>query len=394
MRGCAVGLVVLIACRDGGVVVKVDPKGIAIDEVRLFLGTGSAATTMLQPPPMQAPAAATFWGRDPNNAGDHSTDASARFVLVDDGTATTLPAAIAVGYQGGVAVAVASQLDLTVASSDYDVYTMPLVARTDFQVWSPSPTGAATDAACVGVDGNFIVTAGDRDCDGVPDSDPLECDPDVYHEMRSPMRDDTTCTTQAQSTTCYLGGPACEDGKPPDVTQCLPTRYCASTQLCTACAGIACASDITPLAPRSRPYYLDCLVPTNDSGAFCSPSVAIPAYTNAVGCTDAAIRDVETGFGTKLDHDLGNGNKIKLALDHTGTACNLTLETSGTVKVTNVANDQPVGALLALDFTNGRAAAIPVYLHVRSGCQVAATCVFVTTANDPGIDLRACAGLP
>ena len=221
--------------------------------------------------------------------------------------------------------------------------------------------------------GLFIVAhANDVDCDGFAEGDPLECSPDVYLDdaATTPDVDELDCLAQDDSNgsgpgACRVGGPACVDGVGDDPDACVPSRYCATTELC-ACKSAPdvpmCVRDLLDHSQGTLSgYYLDCTihapyVAADATAQLCTSAaeVALPIGT----CESEILGATRTSaFSTEL---VWEGQHVSLSTTNEANGCILTITPGGELAIPMSAVTHAVrGAVLVAPLTNGSGLALP-----------------------------------
>lgn len=398
--GIAVSLALALAlgaCDSGGMEIVVygpaDGATPAPFRVKLYIGLGAAQDASLVTAPNKGVRfAGKRWDRDPSNLDDSTEygDGPARFVFRKGGDIDRFGAVIAVGYaEDGTPTSSALLLDPEMGTAHVRVYKIGLNAITDphtkrggynaLALWGPA-SKSTPDDSCVFTQNTypdptsssaFIVTPGDRDCDGFEDSrmppDPRECVDDVWLGKRTATRNETSCLALGPpgmdgtlAPTCLLGGPACIDGVGMDAS-CTPNRYCAPEGLCsnlvcgTGPGAWDCAKDVltSPNLPLGQSPTIVCSVfykaPNGasvatvcpEAGTFDLRAVALPA-SSTTKCGGVQIRNRTQGFQSELVE-----GAVNLAVD-VGDTCALTLTPSGTFPMLT-GLPPAIGGLLAVD---------------------------------------------
>lgn len=222
--------------------------------------------------------------------------------------------------------------------------------------------------------GLFIVAhADDVDCDGLPEGDTRECSPEVYLDpaATTPALDALDCLVQDDSSgsgpgACRVGGPSCVDGVGDAPDSCVPSRYCATTELCR-CADAtdvrACLIDLASYNQGTLDgYYLECTiyapyVDTSSTAELCTPAVEILL---PIGACESEIKGATPGsggFGTELAW--GNQH-VSLSTAIGADACTLTIKPSGALEIpAGTVTHSVRGAVLAVPLANGSGLALP-----------------------------------
>ena len=360
----------LAACDSGGLEIVVygpsDPGTPAPKTVKLYIGHGTEVASSIAPAPMgTARFTAPRWTRMPDNVDDTAemVDGVATFVFRSGGDVTGFPIVVAVGFDAqGVPTSSAAMFDLQLGNARVRSYSVglnkaadPVANRSAFNglvLWGPS-SKAGRDDACVFVQNTypdpesrsaFIITEGDRDCDGFPDDPaPPECLADVWNGVRAPKRDELTCLTTRPASNggayCLGGGPACVDGGGTGAAVCAESRYCAHEALCTpAVCGIGqpgwmCAKDVSAATTGMNGYpsiactFYFTIDSASGAFAFCPGdatfdlvNVGLPASPT---CSQVRVRNTMQGFGDKLvdgpvDYKVAVDSTCKLAVTPEG----------------------------------------------------------------------------
>lgn len=390
------------------------------DEVRLMIGGTEVNDHMAISisPPLDAASVdlattrfrrgAQAWFRDPIDGMSTSAISAAEpatFLFQPSTAGAELGVVIAVGYGRGAPLqaplSVAAVFHPTFVDGQIYVYDLHLAPAVDpsaavanrtapdqLQLWGPdqscvyfrttSETGSDHQEA-------FLITSDtDRDCDGLDNTDPLECMNTTHDGSRPPIAKELSCTAPAQITmpgaevsVCTLGGPPCVDGEPP--AGCTPSRYCAPDTVCTRCAteGPACMFEF-PI-DQTITTIIMCDVPVRGTGLGTSisyelcpgTSEALPlrplVVPDELQCDRSTIRNVQQPFASALeDTDPATPDTWKYDVD-VDASCGLTLVASGVD--TTLANTQGVKrtpGLLAIDLSrmgssgSNRDLAIPI----------------------------------
>ena len=437
----SVGMVValacaLAACESGGMEILVfgpsDPGTPPPKTVRLFIGLGASMPSTLFPAfGGKTGATAPRWDRDPSNTddvADYVGDGPARFVFRPGGGITGFGVVIAVGFDADGVTPTSSAVLLApeMGNAHIKAYTIglnkitsPAQAQDGYNglvLWGPASTKETIDPQCVLAQNTyyqpmstsaFIVTPGDRDCDGFPDPSqdlpsPLECDANAWRGARLPRLTDASCLLDAipsidHGPACLLGGPACTDGIGPDGT-CQATRFCGYPTLCenTVCGVInpeawECAKDARLANVNNQTYpRLKCSVTaipnpmgaglmlcpdTNPAGQrFDLHALGLPAGAT---CSHVYVRDTTRPFG---DHLVDGMAQYNIAFD---SACHFEVTGQNGYAITPPA-PPIVSGLLAVDLQSTfHGMAIPIEFHVNAsgapGQCAPSTCQFVGT---------------
>ena len=381
------------ACDSGGLEIIVygpaDPGTPVPSTVTLYIGHGDETPGAIAPAPIGTQRfTASRWNRMPDNVDDTAEmiDGVATFVFRPGAGIDKLPVVIAVGFDAhGVPTSSAAMFDLAFGNAHVKAYSVGLNKVADpiathgagyngLVLWGPtSKTGL--DDACVLAQNTypdpesrsvFVVTEGDRDCDGLPDEPaPPECLIDVWNGARPARRDELTClmtkTTGVGENLCVAGGPPCQDGGGGGANVCAESRYCAPTDLCnqdvcsTGEAGWTCAKDVaaSPSGVVTAYPAMQCaffLQPDNGGGfTFCPGNpiadltkVSFPS-TPAPMCSAVRVRNATQGFLDKLVDGVA---AYKLTVDP---ACQMTVTPEGTYPAGMLPRAVRTG-LLAVDF--------------------------------------------
>lgn len=411
-RGTAllIGLA-LGACDSGGLEIVVygpaDPGTPAPSTVKLYIGHGDETAASIAPAPVGTQRFnASRWNRMPDNVEDTAemVDGVATFVFRTGGDVTSLPVVVAVGFDAqGVPTSSAVMFDLELGNARVKAYSVGLNKVSDplathgagyngLVLWGPN-SKSGRDDACVLAQNTypdpesrsvFVVTEGDRDCDGVPDDPaPPECLADVWNGSRPPKRDELTCLLAKQVGTlgeplCVVGGPPCQDGGG-GANVCAESRYCAPTELCspsvcgTGTTGFDCLKDVS-MSPSPVNGYpaIECtfFVLADSSGAggpftFC-PGNAIADLTKlgfpaspVPMCSSVRVRSAMQAFNDKLVDGTAD---YKLTVDP---ACQMTVMPEGTYAGGSLPRPVRAGAL-AIDFQSTlRGIMIPLAIRLE-----------------------------
>jgi len=385
--------VALGACDTGGLEIIVygpaDPGTPVPSTVKLYIGHGDDTQNAIAPAPVGTQRfSASRWDRAHDNVDDSAklVDGVATFVFRSDGSVGKLPVVVAVGLDAqGIATSSAVMFDLDFGNANVKAYSVGLNKVSDpiathgtgfngLLRWGPS-SRTGHDDACVLAQNTypdptsrsvFIVTEGDRDCDGVPDEPtPPECQIDVWNGSRPPRLGELSCLLTkpigSNEPLCLAGGPPCQDGGGGAGT-CAESRYCAHDALCTTgvcgtgAGGWSCAQEVGasavptfgyPAMQCTFSYHLD----NNGSGVFSfCPGSAIADLTKlglpstpAPMCSQARVRNRTQGFQDKLGDGLA---AYKLSIDP---ACQMTVAPEGTY-ATGMQPPEMRTGLLAVDF--------------------------------------------
>jgi hypothetical protein len=253
----------------------------------------------------------------------------------------------------------------------------------------------------------LIAHADDVDCDGFAKEDTRECAPDVYLDDAAtmPALDELDCLVHADSSgngsgACRVGGPTCVDGTGKDAGSCVPSRYCAGSDLC-ACEGApdvrACLLDLP--AYTQPAYVLDCkiyapYVTAGTATALCESSATVELPLG--GCDEEILGATPAGgFGTELTW---TDAQQHVALETTAgaNACTLTIKPSGHLAIPpGDAMAVARGAVLAVPLANGSGLALPARFTFApesdavSGCtnlDLYATTCELRTAPDTALE--------
>lgn len=409
----------LAGCQPGGVeiVVYAPPAAdmVAIDEVRLLVGVEPITMNRTVWPPnpndpryvQTSPLTATAWLRD-GASGLVAHRFPAHFTY-EAGTTDQLGAVIAVGYANGTPVATVAHDGLAIPAGRIDklllgldpadvVASKPASWRQLDRVaaWQP-PETTDTALTCAysktfdASSSHMIVGADDNDCDGLANTDPLECLPDVYLGRRSATKlDELSCLPAPSSpqpgapVECTAGGPTCTDGKPIDPRECAPTSYCVPLSACKLCAGSAptdpygCLLDIRKNAAAAMPHMharYDYDVVMQGGTLQACPGTATVLVSDTFVC-HVAGHDDRGSWHDKLQFD---GFEFALAMT---SPCTLSIAISGTSNSTVPAVR---GGLLAIETDLGRGLLLPIELvpHVAPLCRLTPAVLTILDAG-PG----------
>jgi hypothetical protein len=373
MRGLVVMLIACAGCNPtSGVQISVEPIA-GVTEVRAYVGTGNPtkiATTSPLSIPGEPKLAGNYFARDTQfddellavNPGE-----AAQFVYTGSGT---IPAFVAVGFDHGVPVAVATQFGITLPSDHFDLYDLQLAKATlpgtsstlQLEVWDPVAATAPPHAACVGVQDTtatadthfgsvYIVNSGDPDCDGVTGDHECPGDDLTYfgeEPLQRSARDTVQCTIES-GTQCMLGGPPCIDAAATaDPNLCVAAPYCAPQAVCNCATpsldcnsssaaanfatGIEC--DVGTMIDNTDPMTLDLCGGT-------ATTDLTPALPSDAKCSDAAIYDPTMHKFVAM----GTNGQIVASVT-VSDDCSLSVTLSGHIAVADAAQDLANGVVV------------------------------------------------
>lgn len=397
----AIGCVLAACSNDGAleIVVEIDPAT-SVDKVQLYVGLGDPLNEhddmgepqreLLVPEGYGYPSRPNgfYWKRDPNGASDvvdvDPGAADVRFTF-HEGTHDTVTM-IVVGYKADVIVAAASLVDARIEAGTVRQYHVKMkAASAAFPRPAASPVtvhrwgASSNDTQCAYLEdastperGIYVVGKDDKDCDGFPDEDPLECRDNVWRGRARPAPDQTKClrtdlvatNVNPSVTACVLGGPGCVDGMEKATTQCEPSRVCAPPQHCAQCATdpnpIACMAELPAVAALVA--QIDCtFFVSQTSSALCTGEANLtPRLTLPVGCDDKQPFQIWNGTA---------GWKPSTFTSPVGTFSALmpTSNCDFTVKAVNVVPNMTAGheSVVIYPLANGRYAALPLRISVK-----------------------------
>lgn len=391
MRALLIALVVGCGPSSALEVVVELPPGSNVDRVQLYLGLGSALNASgeperLVPRDYLAPPVPNgyYWRRDPNGGGDIATvspgASDVRFVFQEGETDRVT--AVVVGFRGDQIVAAASLVDAYLDSGSVRQYHVALVpASPAFPQPAPTPVtvqrwGAqSNDTHCVyleqpGADepSIFIVDKDDRDCDGLPDDDRLECLPDVFLGTERAKRSEASCVAiesippGSAMVSCVLGGPGCTDGRgESDATQCDPTTTCIQPSICAGCGldpdPLACMATFSQMNLTTTRISCQFFVDTNTNQFCAGPAVLAQRLQFLPNC------DVDAPYLFWLPdkHEWVNQSFARGGLMFTANkpnlACDFKLEVQGAAATASL---MPIRTIVSVAMANGRGVAVPL----------------------------------
>ena len=295
-----------------------------------------------------------------------------------------------VGFRGDQVVAAASLVartwmtaacaSTTSSSSPRAPRSRPADRAVTVHRWGQSPgdTSARTSGSGGSTEKSiFIVDENDRDCDGFPDEDPLECRPNVYRGRERPKRNETSCVTTdalevgAETSVCVLGGGGCVDGRGPVDGTCDPSTTCVQPTVCVGCTGradgLACMANLGQQG--SATTRVECsFVIDAATGKVCPGAAALAQPVFARACM------VETPYLMWAEgkwHAQGiTVAGVTFNAPKQNAACDFKLEASG---MPVSAQLEPIRAVVSVQFANGRSAAVPLGISFTSSadCGVA-----------------------
>jgi hypothetical protein len=418
----------LAACEKSGLEIDVivPEGGPAPDHVRLFVGMPPADDdAKIGPEEFGVTRSGSSWVRDPMNGGDllEVTSDRVSFGFLSEIDYAELGAVIAVGYTDNVPTSAGSLFHVKAGAGVVREFQLQLFPAVDprkpenrmsdvqVEVWGPAPG----DETCVHLhnthpdrdlldphDNAFIVSPGDRDCDGFADDDVVrECTPAIHRGTRPPRVRELTCTTIETSgegaNWCVLGGPACTDDTAQDPLQCSPSRYCAPPSVCSACATSTpgAVREDCMKAPFERVttgggemYGIKCHVATQQPDLMLPPRLCETAHTLPLvlpptmtppTCEGALITRRGAPFRDRLVVDAMEFD-VKVTSN-----CAFELKPRGDA----TSNSPSVLGLVTMEVDTARSLALPIHIIVDQptpGCDTPiAGCVFIhdITADRP-----------
>lgn len=403
MRTVAALLLALVACDKSGVqfIVHIpadygeggDSQVKLPDEVRLFVGLGEEHAIRLAPEGFAQVAArsGTFWLRDPDNLPDVdrapiSADAPAVFSFEHTGDLDELGIVVAVGYSGGEPTSSAAIFHAKFGDGLVQRYRMGLNGAADprtpamrtrvnqLELWGEGECvhveNRRSDVQDQGHRTAFIVgSKEDRDCDGFPEGDPLECNADVHLGVGPATEPSCLYRGVTSANLCTIGAARCRDGVGGDDQTCGPTRYCASPDMCVVCANAPswdCAQDYQARKlGTTGGYGLECFFPSARNSTFdvvCENAATVtiipPPGTTCEAIKVKAIAD--PAFSDTFTMQSANDTAtVKV----TTQGCTLKLEPKG--RVTRTAAEQDFGALMLVDLDENRGLGVPIYVRMQ-----------------------------
>lgn len=427
MRTVVVALLLaLVACDRSGVQFIVyipadygadgDPQVQLPDEVRLFVGLGEEQATTIAPEGFAeiTKRRGTLWVRDPANTPDVDrapihADAPAVFSFEHSGDLDELGIVVAVGYRGGEPTSSAAVFHAKFGEGVVARYRMGLNSAAD-----PRMPGMRTrinqlelwgEGECVHVENRrsdvqdqghrtaFIVgSKEDRDCDGFPEGDPLECNANVY--LGAGPAKEPSCLHRGVtfSNHCRIGAARCRDGVGDDLT-CGPTRYCAPPEMCIACSNTPswdCAQDYQATQVGAvGGYGLECtfLAARN---AFFDAVCPAPAFVTIVPpqgttCEDVKVKAIVDPAFT--DTFTMRSQNQEATVKVTAQGCELKVVPDGRITGGSFSPVHEFGALMLVDLDQNRGLGVPIYVRVESDgspcTNVPAICRWVDSGSNP-----------
>jgi len=379
MRACRYVIVVfaLVACKPKGLVVEVPG-----DNVELFIATSEApcgadnGLCSMAPPDPAHPGLpgpshqAKRWiiNTDDLVTADRTvTDGVTQFLIEPDPSLPTIPALLAVSFDGPNTNAlptgflVVPQVDVRQGKQDrlqlvLDPFT-PLTAINPnnnsgerMQLWrkptDSQPGVPAKTAACALVGHGSGATypfesfspPSDADCD---DAEQVhECDKFAAFASTIPNDKQLTCLAprSPQTQPCIIGGLGCTDGMPAGTGTCTPSRetYCTSSHVCADaeqanCSTVDCVSLVVTQQVQSAQYGVLCKYGYN-AGVPCastgSATVHVTPLLSQLPCDDVRISPPQNPLAFASDITLGTGpNALKVGVSPTATTdCSITIE--------------------------------------------------------------------
>jgi hypothetical protein len=410
----------LAACEQTGVqfIVEIpadfgadgDPQVQLPDEVRLFIGMGEEFPTSIAPEGFDLGDArpGTFWLRDPSNLGPEvdrapiGIDSPAVFSYTRAGGVDELGVVIAVGYTNGVPTSSVAEFHARVGGSRVFQYRMGLNAAANprdrlmrsrvnqLELWGTDECVFAenrrADLEDQGHKVAFIVgSAEDRDCDGLINTDPLECFPQVHMGVGIAFRPSCLHTDSIKGD-CVIGVPNCRDGTGIDQS-CNPTRFCLAQEVCQSCdAGDDqwnCAQDVQMHnAATVGSYGLDCTVHAVVSGTdfdLCTDElpVSITPPPNTT-CQTVLVKSVDDATFDDTFWLAGTGKSASMKVS--ANDCALKIEPMGRLALTNpVPTAVDFGALMLVRLDMQRGLGVPVHVKVvrTTSCVDRGACTWV-----------------
>jgi hypothetical protein len=264
-------LVLLVGCwsDEPGLHLEVRAEGTGATRIELYLATRPCMNCagFLKPKDVRTKLPGPVWlldgdmmARTPNTVYDVKAGKVVFDLLPPGAEDVDIEYVVAVGYDAnGKVVGVAKLTGVTVPHAHAKFWKIALDGAADqassmalkpegnrVWVWRRSDPMTSALAACVGIehsDGKtvertWLVPADDTDCDEVPPN--AECDRFNYQAMGTSDLDKANCVTALfkppgiTTTTCLLGGPACNDGHadmtcgPVDPYYCVPDALCSN----------------------------------------------------------------------------------------------------------------------------------------------------------------------
>lgn len=413
------GVALFAACEQAGVqfIVEIpadygrdgDPQVQLPDEVRLFIGLGEETPTMIAPEGFEVGQArpGTYWLRDPSNLGPEvdrapiGVDSPAVFSYTSGGDVQELGVVIAVGYTRGEPTSSVAEFHAKVGSDRVYRYRMGLNGAADprdpvlrtrvnqLEVWGSSECVFADNRREDLEDSShkvaFIIgSADDRDCDGLLDSDPLECFEQVHKGVGPSTR--PSCMHNNQLTkNCTVGVPRCRDGSGEDQS-CNPSRFCLPPQVCEYCDNSldpwSCAQNYAAETASIGNYGLKCILPVREAsgGGFelCEPTTDITVEIRpplGASCEDVAVKSTGDPAFSDTFSLVGPGNTATVKISHSG--CTLKVKPRGALAASVAVDGYAALMMVALDQRRG--IAVPVFIEVSgpAACVSDGVCTWV-----------------
>jgi hypothetical protein len=189
-------------------------------------------------------------------------------------------------------------------------FNAPPAAGGDDSVWvwqqptNPPYMGSPDHASCLGIQhadlsAQLYVPQDDADCDGVPTTSMLECDP-YYYEFMSLQSPDAPCPLQVplgSVSVCEIGHALpCVDGKGGGGCAPLTRQFCVPDEVCTVCGTTYTSGCVAALFMDPAITRLHCSFPTAVGGGPCPTNGNVTVSLANLGATPNTAMCSGAGF--------------------------------------------------------------------------------------------------